>query len=99
MEEPFEIIELKELNIGEIIANELLGLNDWNFIPVKYKLTEEFMRDCQFKLDWSNISRFQTLSEEFIREFQDKISWYYINKYQKLSEKFIKEFQHKLDIF
>jgi hypothetical protein len=66
---------------------------------MKQKLSEDFIREIQDKVDWECISRQQKLSEEFIREFQNKVDWYYIRKYQKLSEDFIIEFCSPYQIF
>ena len=70
---------------------------NWTYISEFQKLSEEFIREFQDKIDWYNISIYQKLSENFIREFQDKVDWFYISKYQKLSEEFIREFQDKID--
>ena len=37
------------------------------------KLSEEFIKEFQDKVDWHKISEYQKLSEEFIKEFKDKI--------------------------
>ena len=44
------------------------------------KLSEEFIKEFQNKVDWSNISMYQKLSEEFIKEFKleiDRDNWFY----------------------
>ena len=64
----------------------------WFFISTHQKLSEDFIRDFQDKVDWLRISKYQKLSEEFIREFQDKVGWPWISIHQKLSEEFIREF-------
>jgi len=70
---------------------------DWICISKYQKLSEEFIREFQDKVNWDCIFTYQKLSEDFIREFQDKVYWYYISKYQKLSEEFIREFQDKVN--
>ena len=65
-------------------------------ISTYQKLSEEFIREFQYRVDWDNISKCQKLSEDFIREFKDKIDWGLISTYQKLSEEFIREFQCKV---
>ena len=65
----------------------------WINISVNQKLSEDFIRKYQDKVDWYWISRCQILSEDFIREFQHKVYWPYISQYQKVSKEFIKEFQ------
>ena len=74
------------------ITNEI----DWIHIS-RQKLSEEFIKKFQDKVNWQYISLKQNLSEEFIREFQDKVSWFEISIDQKLSEEFIREFQDKDD--
>jgi len=69
----------------------------WKDVSKNQKLSEDFIRENQDKVNWYCISKYQKLSEEFIREFQDKVDWYNISAYQKLSEEFIREFQDKVD--
>ena len=57
----------------EDLPNEILG--NWKEISKFQKLSEEFIKDHQDKVDWVHISQHQTLSEDFIREFQDKVNW------------------------
>ena len=66
---------------------------DWNDYPFykDNKLSEDFIREFQDKINWKTISATQKLSEEFIIEFKDKVDWEYISKYQKLSKEFKKE--------
>ena len=71
---------------------------NWNHISFDQKLSENFMREYQDKIEWENISYTQILSESFIIEFQDKVDWYCISKGQKLSNDFIIEFKDKLDL-
>ena len=60
------------------------------------RLSEDFIREFQDKVEWNNISAYQKLSEDFIREFKDKLNRLCISKYQKLSEDFIREFKNKV---
>ena len=84
--------------------NELLGTNykelitpkQWIDISKHQKLSEDFIREFQDKVDWSYISRHQNLSESFISEFQDNVNWDCISVCQKLSESFIREFRNKV---
>jgi len=39
------------------------------------KLSEEFIREHQDKVNWFDICYYQALSEDFIREFKDKVDW------------------------
>jgi hypothetical protein len=71
--------------------------DDWIYISLHQKLSEDFIREFQNKVDWMDISWNQTLSEDFIREFQDKVNWRNISLKQTLSENFIREFQGKLN--
>ena len=84
--------------------NKELGTNynslddvNWESISIDQKLSEEFIREFQNKVEWFYISEYQKLSENFIREFQNKVNWFLISIYQKLSENFIREFQNKLN--
>ena len=65
-------------------------INKWRSISKHYKLSGDFIRDHQDKVDWGFISTYQKLSEDFVREFQNKVDWTYISTYQNLSENFIK---------
>ena len=78
----------------ENLPNEILG--NWKEISKFQKLSENFMRDHQDKVDWTNISHYQKLSEDFISEFQDRVDWWDISKYQKLSEDFIRNNKDKV---
>ncbi len=46
------------------------------YISYNYKLSENFIRKFQDRLDWDLISEWQKLSEDFIREFQNDVNWY-----------------------
>jgi hypothetical protein len=70
---------------------------NWGWISSNQKLSEDFIREFQKKVDWGCISATQKLSEGFIREFQEKVNWDCISAYQKLSEEFIREFQKKVN--
>ena len=61
------------------------------------KLSEDFIREFQGKVNWNWISEYQILSEDFIRKFKDKINWSNISVFQRLSEEFIKKFKYKVD--
>jgi hypothetical protein len=37
--------ELKKIDIGEIVANELLGKNNWYMLCNEYKLSEELLEN------------------------------------------------------
>ena len=69
---------------------------DWVKISKHQKLSEEFIREFQYKVWWKDISRYQKLSEDFIRAFKDEVCWVTISRYQKLSETFIREFKDKV---
>ena len=47
------------------------------------KLSEDFIREFQDKVNWYCISACQKLSEDFIREFKNKVNWKNIFKHQK----------------
>ena len=76
-------------------ANKILGTNyqNWEFLSMHRKLTENFIRKFADFVDWEWISVYQYLSEDFIREFKDRVDWDWIAKYQRLSKNFIREFK------
>ena len=85
--------------VNEYLGTNYEGLitkNQWQDISQYQKLSEDFIREYQDKVDWDCISKYQKLSESFIREFQDKMNWTCISNHQKLSESFIREFQYKV---
>ena len=90
-----KITILEEVNIFDFI-NDSMSEDDWYWISIFQKLSEEFISELQDKVDWAYVSMNQKLSEEFISEFQDKVDWYRISRYQTLSEDFIREFQDKV---
>jgi hypothetical protein len=69
----------------------------WWWISEYQKLSEDFIREFQDKVEWDYISGYQKLSEDFIREFKDKINWHWISSNQKLSEDFIREFKDRVN--
>ena len=71
---------------------------DWFSIPIKYKLSPEFIETFKDKLNWFNISGHQTLSEDMIRKYQDKVDWNQISMNQKMSDQFIAEFRYHLNM-
>jgi hypothetical protein len=89
-------IEVKYTEDSIRKAQDQLTEDDWKNISKNQKLSEDFIREFQDKVNWNMISIYQKLSEDFIREFQDKVNWYFISQNQKLSEKFIREFQDKI---
>ena len=66
---------------------------NWEGISLYQNLSEDFIREFQYRVHWRNISEYQTLSEDFIREFKYKVNWDKISVYQTLSEDFIREFK------
>jgi len=63
----------------------------------KKKLSEDFIREFEDKVNWYRISKYQVLSESFIREFEDRVNWKEISEYQVLSESFIREFEDRVN--
>ncbi len=61
------------------------------------KLSENFIREFQDKVNWYNISIIKNYQKISSIEFKDKVNWNDISKYQKLSENFIREFQNKVN--
>ena len=93
-----EIIKEKGLNLSiEEFIDDLCGTN-WEYISKYHKLSENFIREFQDKVDWYYISKYQKLSENFIREFKDKVNWEFISEYFLLSESFVREFKNKINI-
>jgi hypothetical protein len=94
-----EIAEKYGFELGD---NPIKSIHDnsskisWDTVS-RWKLSEDFVREFQDKVNWIYISAKQVLSEDFIREFQDKVNWLDISFYQTLSEGFIREFQDKVD--
>ena len=74
-----------------------LNVEDWKYISLAQKLSEDFIREFSEKLDWENISCKQELSESFICEFKNNVNWGCISQNQKLSESFIIEFKDKVN--
>jgi hypothetical protein len=70
---------------------------NWYCISKEQKLSEDFIKKNQDKVEWDYISENQKLSEDFIKKNQDKVDWDYISICQKLSENFIREFQNKVN--
>ena len=85
------------MDFPELKENEFI---DWKGIS-GCKLSEEFIKKFETKVDWFRIFKFQKLSESYIIERYDKksnkMSWKYISEKQNLSEKFISRFKNKLD--
>lgn len=86
--------------VNEYLGTDYKGLiteEQWEDISKHQKLSEDFIREFQDKVDWWYISSHENLSEIFICEFQNKMNWCTISACQKLSESFIREFQDKVD--
>ena len=85
------------LNKEDIIKLFGPNPNKWDWVDIGCKkLSEDFIREFQDKVDWDIISYHQRLSENFIREFEDKVDWGLISHLQTLSEDFIREFKDKV---
>ncbi len=61
---------------------------NWNCISRYQKLSEEFMKKFNDRIDWNKInwhriSRCQIISEEFMRKFNDKIDWNHVSKNER----------------
>jgi hypothetical protein len=90
-------IRRKELLKQVTKRNEIeLKRVNWIFISGN-KLSEEFIREFQDKVDWVRISKSQKLSESFICEFKDKVDWMYISGYQTLSDDFLNKYKKNID--
>ena len=77
-------------------ANKILGTNyqNWEFLSMHRKLTENFIRKFADFVSWDIISIYQHLSEGFIKEFKDKVDWIHISRHQILSKEFIEKFNN-----
>lgn len=93
-------LDLNEILQYQTLSEDFIGTlqtlfhfinRSWNEISMRQKLSSNFIRAFQEKLDWALLSMHQALSEEFIIEFKDKVRWDYISEYQKLSKQFILE--------
>ena len=101
--------EIEKLTLEEFFLSEGIPFNyeftdlHWNALNrydnyIKYvTLTEDFMRQFQFRIDWGEVSWSQTLSYSFIREFKDRVCWTGICGSHQLTEAFIEEFQEYVD--
>jgi hypothetical protein len=69
---------------------------DWQAISNE-RLSEDFIREYQDRLNWNAICYSQTLSEPFIREMKDRVEWVFTSECQTLSESFIREFQDRVN--
>ncbi|MEM9981002.1 MAG: hypothetical protein AAF734_00810 [Bacteroidota bacterium] len=67
----------------------------WKQISKTQKLSEDFIREHQDKLDWKFISRYQKLSEDLLNDFEALLHWPYIEKYQSLSPRLRRQFAHQ----
>ena len=72
---------------------------NWEKLSCSCKISAEFIREFQDKVEWFLISHYHPLasSADFVREFKDKVEWKQISRRQTLSEDFIREFQDKVD--
>jgi hypothetical protein len=61
----------------------------WYTISQNVKLSREFLREFQHRIDWIWICKYQTLTEETILEFKDKVYPTGISYYQRFSNEFI----------
>lgn len=83
--------------IGFKVPEETIGNHVWRDISEYSKLSEEFIRVFEDKVDWELVCQYQKLSEELIREFQSKVDWYYVSSCHQLSENFIREFKDEVE--
>ena len=62
----------KYLCANDLICKDspILHLIYWWNIPYEQKLSEDFIREFQNKVDWWNVYHHQYLSKEFIEEFK-----------------------------
>lgn len=63
------------ISSGELILNELIGENDWDYISRRNDLTFQQLEEFRDQLNWNIISYRYKLDYEFIRRNKDKIVW------------------------
>ena len=85
-----QIKDIKNKLEWEQYYNPEFDWNDHDFYR-NNKLTEDFIREFQDKVNWFDISEYQKLSENFIREFIDKVDLLSILLMQDVSKKFKEE--------
>lgn len=87
----------QELLMNKLLANEILGINDWEKICRQYTLSEDVIREFKNQVDWDCITIYQKLSESFIEEFLDKLNWEFLCERQILSDNFLEKHWNDLD--
>ena len=83
-----------------LTEDQLEMILDWvqpSFVSQYQKLSENFIRKHEDKLDWFALSIYQTFSEDFAREYKDKVFWVAMAENQQFGEDFKKEFAEDLD--
>ena len=83
---------VKTIDLKDLDFDKNNSFHDWEYFSSVQFLSEDFIREYQYKVDWGLISQYQILSEDFIREFKDRVDWFFISLKQELSEYFIDEF-------
>lgn len=91
------------LNEREIMANEILGKNDWEKIS-EQNLTEQQLREWKDKLYWYKVFINSQVPEDLIEELEKEgklndLEWKRISKHQNLSEKFLVKHNNKIHLF
>ena len=82
----------------EYELSELIENNEWTYISIYQKLSEEFIEKYQDNVNWDAISAYQKLSEKLIEKYKDKVNWYFISRFQILSENFVGKHKNKLSM-
>lgn len=83
--------------VKEILLNynydlvDKISCHHWMIISIDRRLSEEFIKEFQDKVDWDMISKFQKLSNNFIKEFKDKLHLETLLEDNVISEIFYKE--------
>ena len=92
----------KELNkiVKKYKEHPLLdvGADEWYYVSRDEKLSEDFIREFQDKVDWKFISWYQKLSKEFIKEFISRLDIKYLAEQKVIEYKVIKGTDNSIKI-
>jgi hypothetical protein len=71
----------------------------WESVALNQKLSEQYIRDNNYKLPSATLCLQQDLSEKYMRDFKSTMNWYNIARRQKMSDEFMEEFEDELEPF
>lgn len=64
-----------KLNYGIIMANELVGKNDWRTISSCYSLSINDLIEFEDKLIWDNVFKNKNVEVSILKNYADKVNW------------------------